>query len=162
MKFTITAFLFATVLLAGCTRSAPIPLSDDLLLDEDLVGSTDSSDDDVELSSDLEDELSRGAPNCDNCGSTGGNAWIQANCCPNGQYGPAGQNKCQSCPAGHGVDKGTQQGKCNNELVSSCQACNSCQVVSGGVCKDKQCPSGKSCKLTRGRNWNAGQCYRTN
>jgi hypothetical protein len=161
MKFTITAFLFATVLLASCTRSAPIPLNDDLLLDEDLVGSTDSSDDDVELSSDLEDELSR-APKCDNCGSTGGNAWIQANCCPNGQYGPAGQNKCQLCPAGRGVDKGTQSGKCNNELVSSCQACNVCQVVSGGVCKDKQCSSGKSCKLTKGKNWNAGQCYRTN
>jgi hypothetical protein len=164
MKYTVSVFLIATVLLAS-TRAAPVPLSDDLLLDDDLVGSL-ASDVDVDLSSDsdlsdvpIRKHQSHDDGGNDDNGNHGG--YVALNCCQNGGYGI--KPNCRWCPAGttsSAQAPGSGNG-CKNVLLSSCKPCPVCFVAAGGTCQPKSCHAGKRCVTVpdHKKGQIAGNCY---
>jgi hypothetical protein len=161
MKFAITAILVASVLLAS-TRAAPVPLSDDLLLDDDVVDSV-ASDVDVDLSSDSDlsdDDTRRSQPEPGSAGAWSNTQFLH--CCPNGQYGS--MPNCNPCPAGTtAACQGTGSG-CLNTQKSSCKACpNACYYIHDGskTCVPVTCANGKTCVPTRNtkKGYLPGQCY---
>lgn len=132
MKYTVSVFLIATVLLAG-SRAAPVPLSDDLLLDddylEDVVGSV-LPEVDVDLSSDSDRATKH--PDTDHSSSSSA---------PN-------------------VLTGNTNGG-NHQYVAGA-ACPVCYELKGGVCKKKNCPLGQTCSEKNRKNPTipAGTCGR--
>jgi hypothetical protein len=118
MKYTVSVFLIAIVLLAS-TRAAPVTLSDDALLDDDYLEDVVESvvpEVDVDLSED---------PILDH------DTYEHEYCTP--------WPECKKTNiASHGI---THQ---HNTPTT----CNICQELAGGVCQEKVCAPGKSCQLT--------------
>jgi hypothetical protein len=120
MKYTVSVFLIATVLLAS-TRAAPVPLSDDALLDddflEDVVGSV-VPEVDVDLSSDSDRFVFHQ------------DTHEHEYCTP--------WPECKHTNIEHnGV---THQ-------YATPTTCSVCSELKGGVCQPKQCPIGKNCQV---------------
>jgi hypothetical protein len=132
MKYTVSVFLIATVLLAS-TRAAPVPLSDDLLLDddylEDVVGSV-VPEVDVDLSSDSD----------------------------RGKY-----QYCEPwpvCSTDYSGSGYTGSGDAPVQQHGNTGSCALCFELIGGECRPKVCAPGKVCALVSNKKkWTtAGMC----
>jgi hypothetical protein len=126
MKYTVSVFLIATVLLAS-TRAAPVPLSDDALLDDDYLEDVVESvvpEVDVDLSDDTRPILRDYNPDEDD----------DKYCSPWPSCKSAGQN---------GVSGDVHQQQYENSA-----GCPVCKERIGGVCQPKVCAQpGKTCQL---------------
>jgi hypothetical protein len=151
MKYIVSVFLIATVLLAS-TRAAPVPLSDDLLLDddylEDVVGSV-VPEVDVDLSKFSHSDRDNGH-NVDQGGVHNVDKEEDTHEHPYCAPWP-------SCQSGY---SNSGSGNVANQQHVVTASCTVCFEFIGGECRPKACAPGKTCQLqtNKKKGTQAGLC----